>query len=1741
MNTSKKCDLAFTAETGPLSRNGKIQKTIKAMEQKPKDLSTFADPKVSKIILDQQKEKLVSRGKHLVWNKDHSDRQKALDKKRAVLQDGFLDCDFIAQLYEICSQIPALKDADVAISLGHFCIDMYIADRAELYISAVTHLAHDLLRQYGHLLPTALKFIQRNLRDMFDGLQDGLLFGESTITSLSDLIKTKASLTQTKVWKTIIEFVNYIVCLMLKMVGPESDGEFSHTLKNLVMKPVEFTAGIYVEMFESLIFLLKQGYQSFHIGYPMGFFYEETTIACWTKDINQLTIDFDNLNSPDAKLRKNKITVLENVRKLVEKGTRMRGFQDKFVQKHIDESILKLSLLANDLHNSMVASKYRPAPLCLLINGDPCVGKSNLVDQLQHFYAQQVGLEDTDESRYSRNFGDPFWSELKTTCWCIVMDDIAQENPNKVTSLAEFSGVDVIRLANNVVFAPTMAHLSEKGKVFCMPRLVLATTNTKNLNAHLMFECPYAVMRRFPFVITLYVKPEYRDHNDGIDPHLVPVGCDDVWNILVEKPVKTRGKEPAKYANVLARPGDPVGEAQKMFHTMREFRMWLKETIRDHEEVQARLVTGHENNKNITYCDECCAISGQCEHAVIQDHSFWEFRWWKHDETTPQEYPQQVWENLDKFNWRNLWWWLGTDFVHGVISTFLWPFLNFKIWFSLYFVSSLFNAFFLYRANWMTCYWISYLIFSKFPVGIQNIILKYYARRTIRRLFFDSAFVIKVATALSLLLVTLKGISIGKNYFKLERTVKGMKEEFKTATAVRDYEAENEQYKKKNGRSMSEDSVEELESFERLCMERNDIPAPESPLQGGAASVVDMYYNDTEPSVSWDFGAKVTSWKPLGHDEVLSKISENVVRMQGAQNDGRVKVGHGIFVEGQILMTNFHLFGGVKRFRISMDRNTKRDNWFPVPSTDIIEVPEQDLMFIRFRNVPPHRRVWDLFPKNYIYDAKTACTIISRVEQTSELLFHGSKSCHYYGEGEVSHEKFGTQKFKYYAMPCNTTINGDCGSPYVLNSPYGSTIIGVHQKLESGHAFCIAIKQDDILEPIKIFRDGIQGGSIIRPTLSFALQPLSKDSNLRRIENPCTYIFGTSQRRFPSSSRVTKTLIYQDCVEKGWADEFGKPVMRNRRVWIQQLEPMVDREFNLDVGLLYRARDMYISEIMEEVTDFSSVRILNEDESLNGIIGVDYINKIPRKTSAGFPFNKSKMFFIDIEDDGRATMNEEIRKDMEAIDAIVRGGERSMAVFMASLKDETLSKKKVDSMSTRVFTGCPFAFSLIMRKYLLTIVALVQNNRSTFECCAGVDASGPEWEEIQQWLTSFGRNAIAGDYKNYDKKMVAALILEAGSVCIAICEKAGYSEEDITAVKSIFYDIAFPVCNFDGDIIMTCGAEPSGHPLTVIVNSLVGALLLRMAYINLGIGTPFKRNVRAIIYGDDNAMISRIPEFNHTYLQTFFANQGIIYTMADKEAESVPFIDFDEVTFLKRDFFFNEELGHVVGRLDQKSIHKMLMYRVPKGTMDSENHAVEVLDTSCKEMFFYGKEKFNEHRNWCLSLIAKYELEQCVSSSHFRDYTAFVDWYQGKWEEFGHSSFVSEIQDGESRIFTGCTVCGFDDCVNPQNPVICRRCHHCRSSRIVTQDQWFLGCEYCEDMHPLWCDSCSEVHVFAQVYFDDNRTTFFMCRTCYRAVTSRSDYIAALGQSNNPLPRDLPDTSSVSEQLLECGIRTRFL
>jgi len=472
--------------------------------------------------------------------------------------------------------------------------------------------------------------------------------------------------------------------------------------------------------------------------------------------------------------------------------------------------------------------------------------------------------------------------------------------------------------------------------------------------------------------------------------------------------------------------------------------------------------------------------------------------------------------------------------------------------------------------------------------------------------------------------------------------------------------------------------------------------------------------------------------------------------------------------------------------------------------------------------------------------------------------------------------------------------------------------------------------------------------------------------------------YGQVKGRATYHSNVEESFISSQVEEVcGVPQKWGGPKFRTGWPWQASLQHSAKPSCGIEGSLLERACEDYIQPILEGLDSLTSlkklVKPLSRMETVCGIDGVRFIDKMAPGTSIGFPLSGPKSNYIEPLDPKEypthqcpAKLDEIFWKHAEDMEELYLKGERAYPIFKACLKDEPtkLTKDKV-----RVFQGAPVALQLLVRQYFLPIARAMSMMPLTSECAVGVNAQGPEWDQLANHVKKFGEDRIlAGDYSKYDLRMPAQLMFASFRIMMDIGKHCGYSDRDLKIMEGTATDICYPLMAYNGDLIQLLGSNPSGQPLTVYINDTGNSLLLRCAYFSIYKDRktlPKFRDVCALItYGDDakGSVKEGYDEYNHISVAKFLEQHDMKFTMPDKESEPTPYMTDVEADFLKRKNVYCEDTGLIMGALDEESIFKSLHATLKSKALTKEQQSMQNIDGALREWFAHGRDVYEARR-----------------------------------------------------------------------------------------------------------------------------------------------------------------------------------
>lgn len=1355
---------------------------------------------------------------------------------------------------------------------------------------------------------------------------------EETFAGLRDYLSMYEKVRDSPMFMKMHKFLMYALSLSLfETMGVSfSNLRYSKIEEEAIRKKFHMGPDFVHTVLDTLLFLCERGYQCMATGTLDPLYHCGSSYQKWFDVALELKRTAHQLSFPEAHgIDRHKY--LCDLRDHIEKGdaiykhaARLTAYDKKCVGGILSD--LKL-MLDNEI-TKREAQKERDAPFSVLLYGGSSIGKSSLTSMLFTHYGKIFGLQTGSEYKYTRNANDDFWSGFNSSQWCVQLDDIAFMHPNKASE-GDKSVMEMLQVVNNVPFVPNQADLADKGRTPLRAKLVIATSNCEHLNARHYFQTPLAVQRRLPYVIEARVKEEFaRDDAplmlDNDKAFKVDGEYCNFWNFHVKKVVPDAND----ITNCTA-----VTRQIEFFDDVNDFLAWFSRTAKHHEKVQQLVKSSTDDMAQIPLCMQCYRPMNKCNCHEVQSTDMEEAL-----QEAPEELPEgppSTWETLKYY------------FVIAIIM-----FLNSDI-----FTTAM-------RLSFRTGMFQRYLERKIIAPEARMVNLRthfYKMGERVNRAIGSYHIAVGIVTIVVQAYASYKATQWVLSYFL--------------------------------------PSQPEVDTQGGVSSTIGTTPTP------GENERVNVWHKDDFELTTFDTPSQSASLKTQSHDAVCTKLARNVVHLSSmSAHRTKPRTIRATCLGGHVYVCNNHGLPEEGDLVIGVQTRAQDTGVTPnvtvnVAQSEIFRIPERDLAFVQITSMPVRKNISGLLANNELGGVFKGTYVSLNTNGSVKRLAVQALKPHKFSihENDVDVDTMG-----WLGFGAQRTENGDCGAMLVADAPVGPILLGLHfvGGVSSTHVGLMPIYKGDFERAVAFFGRPVVESSeplMNTPSTNHVMGDLHTKSVFRFIEEGSANVYGSLMGfRAAPKSHVVPTVISTAVEARGYEVKHGPPVMRGWAPWRIAALEMVKPVSGMDTSVLRGCVDGFVNDILTKLPEkeLGEIMVYDDDTTLNGYPGVQYVDKINRNTSAGFPWRKSKKYFLEPME-GSEVWPEGVRATSEVMDRVqivlerYRRGERFMPVFTGHLKDEATKFSKIEAKKTRVFTGAPFDWSFVVRKYLLSFVRVMQRNKFIFEAAPGTNAQSLEWETIYNHVTKFGNDRmVAGDYAAFDKSMPPCMILAAFDVIRRVCAAAGYSSEDLLVLQCIAEDTAYPLVDFNGDLVEFFGSNPSGHPLTVIINCLANSLYIRYCWVVLSPEKnclEFQRHVALMTYGDDNLMgISKAaPFFNHTSIQGVLMSVGVKYTMADKEAESVPYIHISEVSFLKREWRWDEDVGAFLAPLEEASIGKSLTRVVASKTVPPEQQAVDVLSAACREYFFYGKEKFLTKREMLMEVAEECELLNYVVDSTF--------------------------------------------------------------------------------------------------------------------------------------------------------------
>nr|ULF99798.1 MAG: hypothetical protein [Dicistroviridae sp.] len=686
--------------------------------------------------------------------------------------------------------------------------------------------------------------------------------------------------------------------------------------------------------------------------------------------------------------------------------------------------------------------------------------------------------------------------------------------------------------------------------------------------------------------------------------------------------------------------------------------------------------------------------------------------------------------------------------------------------------------------------------------------------------------------------------------------------------------------------------------------------------------------------------ANVEATSDVNAKEVEAKIKRNIYGIESQLSDGSwVFLGSLTFICGRVAITNRHIV------RLMADR--------PIRLFNILH--SKKMIILNKENVE-NLNVSTL--EDSIHDRKDLCMI----EMPAQVLMHADITkyfmtkadfCQFTSFDEVGVVGYGADLAlqQRYSNKCSavdkvafslvegdgTTTKirdwyrygvhsypGDCGSIAIaFDKSVNRKICGVHMAgydSEGYHGVAVAVHQ----ELLKLLKDRLtlrREDSLINGIFEGEGSPTSESFG-------DFVAYGTAAAKTGSVVSVIKKSPVHGVI----ANPITKPAylrpFTKEGVLVDPLEKARAKADTVNVPVdekILQQCMLHYSTLLEDLKQSDEdARVLTWEEAISGVVGNDLYTAVKRNTSPGYGWEdrtgKGKETWLG-KDDNYIYDHPDVIAKRDQIMGRLLEGKRASTVFVDTLKDERRPIAKVDEGKTRLFSAGEMVFSLIFRQYFMGFNAHVMRNCIAAESTVGINPFGMQWTMLAERQREMGPHVVAGDFANYDGTLSAAILWS----CYDVVERfyTNSTPEDRMIRRGLWCELVNSVhftVPFDGSkqgsqgfLYQWSHSQPSGNPMTVILNSVYHSVAVRYVYklcarkycpekVAL---RDFDRYVRHNNYGDDdlfNISSEIIDWFNQLTLTENFHQIGMTYTDEAKTGELVKSRRLEDVAFLKRRF-----------------------------------------------------------------------------------------------------------------------------------------------------------------------------------------------------------------------------------------------
>ena len=676
----------------------------------------------------------------------------------------------------------------------------------------------------------------------------------------------------------------------------------------------------------------------------------------------------------------------------------------------------------------------------------------------------------------------------------------------------------------------------------------------------------------------------------------------------------------------------------------------------------------------------------------------------------------------------------------------------------------------------------------------------------------------------------------------------------------------------------------------------------------------------------------------------------------------------GFALTGNLFIVPRHMKTPAVKVQVSKMPVTKTNSSYGI-LYDRYDFPDKDFAIVRYSNTVNLESGLQYLPVKFV-EATCGKFMQFRANRWNSVPTALSPGFVSNGTESECGSKFADMGYKHKVF----TENGDCMSPILsASAPFGK-ILAFHMGgskiygVANGSAYTLT--QQDVFSALEAMDIVVPECVVYDETAmeGFPLKQVVPEVHERAVTNFVLVDTDDVARvkllgGIPTASVKPKSALVPSILAPhilGRENIHGPPKFRKNRNYAEYFHKALQGLQPIDHCALDFAIHDYLLPLTEhaDLLPWRGSNVLSFDQAVNGIPGNRFVSSINLNTAGGPGYGK-KVHHFEVVGDRKIAHPGIEEATMTLLDGY-RNGVLIIPRFSTGLKDEaTLTFEYAGKDKVRIFFVAPTHFLLVGKMLFAKIHTYLMAFPQFSELMGSLNHCTEEWSDLVKYATRYPY-LFDGDYSKYDTRQTQQTFDAAKEVFVKLAEALGYSEEDRVAICMYVDAMCYANLEYNGVLLQFAMWMKSGVWITLLLNGVTNALLVRVVYFNLGFRKYFRDHVALAIQGDDMCGSTKLYGFNMLAMSREFLRIGMPFTSASKTDQFKGFLELEEMSFCSRRFVFDEFLSEWDAPLEMSSIWKSLFWHNASGDLSSLETVMGDAWTKLIEFSRHGRDIFEE-------------------------------------------------------------------------------------------------------------------------------------------------------------------------------------